>query len=58
MFKPAVVPGVSGVTELYRSGMSIDESQVVGIRSSRELEPEWLLLDDLPTTVAQRSLGP
>jgi hypothetical protein len=33
------------VTELYRSGMSIDGSQVVGIRSSRELEPEWLLLD-------------
>jgi len=44
MFKPAVVPDVSGVAELYRSGMSIDGSQVVGIRSSRELEPEWLQL--------------
>ena len=44
MFRPAAVPDVSGVAELYRSGMSIHGSQVVGIRSSRELEPEWLRL--------------
>ncbi|CAD6339270.1 unnamed protein product [Miscanthus lutarioriparius] len=44
MFKPAVAPDVSGVAELYRSGMSIDGGQVVGIRSSREFEPEWLQL--------------
>jgi hypothetical protein len=44
MFKPAAVPDVSGVAELYRSGMSIHGSQVVGIRSSREFEPEWLRL--------------
>ncbi|CAN6163774.1 unnamed protein product [Urochloa humidicola] len=45
MFAPVAVPDdVSGVAELYRSGMSIAGSQVVGIRSSNEFEPEWLRL--------------
>ncbi|TVU01289.1 hypothetical protein EJB05_53252, partial [Eragrostis curvula] len=44
MFRPAAIQDASGVSELYRSGKSIDASQIVGIRSSRELEPEWLQL--------------
>ncbi|CAL5038927.1 unnamed protein product [Urochloa decumbens] len=45
IFAPVAVPDdVSGVAELYRSGMSIAGSQVVGIRSSNEFEPEWLRL--------------
>lgn len=44
MFKPVAVADVSGVAELYRSGMSIAGSQVVGIRTSMEFEPEWLRL--------------
>ncbi|RCV21921.1 hypothetical protein SETIT_4G177600v2 [Setaria italica] len=44
MFRPVAVADVSGVAELHRSGMSIAGSQVVGIRTSMEFEPEWLRL--------------
>ncbi|KAL6876419.1 hypothetical protein ACP4OV_012991 [Aristida adscensionis] len=44
MFKPLAIPDESDVSELYRSGKSIDGSQLVGIRSSVTLEPEWLQL--------------
>ncbi|XP_062207556.1 UDP-glycosyltransferase 91C1-like [Phragmites australis] len=42
IFRPGLIPDDSGVSEGYRFGMCIQESQLVGIRSSREFEPEWL----------------
>jgi hypothetical protein len=42
LFKPGLVPDDSGVSEGHRFGVSIGESQVVGIRSRSELESEWL----------------
>ncbi|RLN23108.1 putative UDP-rhamnose:rhamnosyltransferase 1 [Panicum miliaceum] len=42
IFEPGLVPDDSGVSEGYRFGVSIRESQLVGIRSSAEVEPEWL----------------
>ncbi|CAO2182852.1 unnamed protein product [Urochloa humidicola] len=42
MFEPGLVPDDSGVSEGYRFGESIQGSQLVGVRSSAEFEPEWL----------------
>ncbi|KQK10755.1 putative UDP-rhamnose:rhamnosyltransferase 1 [Brachypodium distachyon] len=44
MFEPGMVPDDSGVSEGYRFAKSIEGSQLVGIRSSVEIEPEWLQL--------------
>ncbi|XP_066315459.1 putative UDP-rhamnose:rhamnosyltransferase 1 [Miscanthus floridulus] len=41
-FTPVLVPDESGVSEGYRFAKCIEESQLVGIRSSAEFEPEWL----------------
>ncbi|KAG2593168.1 putative UDP-rhamnose:rhamnosyltransferase 1 [Panicum virgatum] len=41
-FNPAFVVDGSGVSEAYRFGKCIEGSQLVGIRSSAEFEPEWL----------------
>ncbi|PVH37754.1 hypothetical protein PAHAL_5G078900 [Panicum hallii] len=47
-FNPAFVADGSGVSEAYRFGKCIQGSQLVGIRSSAEFEPEWLqVLGDL-----------
>jgi hypothetical protein len=43
-FEPAHVSDDSGVSEGYRFGKCIEGSQLVGIRSSAELESEWLQL--------------
>ncbi|KAL0920369.1 hypothetical protein M5K25_009499 [Dendrobium thyrsiflorum] len=40
----ATIPDASGVSEMYRAGKSILGSQIVLIRSCKELEPEWLQL--------------
>ncbi|CAO2196834.1 unnamed protein product [Urochloa humidicola] len=42
IFEPGLVPDDSGVSEGYRFAMAIQGSQLVGIRSSAEFEPEWL----------------
>ncbi|OEL30690.1 putative UDP-rhamnose:rhamnosyltransferase 1 [Dichanthelium oligosanthes] len=42
MFEAGLLPDDSGVSEGYRFAVSIQESQIVGIRSSAEFEPEWL----------------
>ncbi|KAL6614113.1 hypothetical protein ACP70R_036383 [Stipagrostis hirtigluma subsp. patula] len=42
LFNPGLIPDDSGVSEGYRFGKSIQGSQLVGIRSSAEFEPEWL----------------
>ncbi|CAO2195364.1 unnamed protein product [Urochloa humidicola] len=48
IFEAGLVPDDSGVSEGYRFGMSIQGSQLVGVRSSAEFEPEWLqVLDEL-----------
>ncbi|KAK8459881.1 hypothetical protein SEVIR_2G232400v4 [Setaria viridis] len=44
MFKPGMVPDDSEVSEGYRIAKSIEDSKLVGVRSSREFEPEWLQL--------------
>ncbi|KAH0463311.1 hypothetical protein IEQ34_007893 [Dendrobium chrysotoxum] len=44
LFKPGCIPDASGVSETYRFGISIQGSQIVLIRSCKELEPEWLQL--------------
>ncbi|XP_006645072.1 putative UDP-rhamnose:rhamnosyltransferase 1 [Oryza brachyantha] len=44
LFKPGLIPDDSGVSEGYRFGQSIEGCQLVAIRTSRELEPEWLEL--------------
>ncbi|NP_001147674.2 putative UDP-rhamnose:rhamnosyltransferase 1 [Zea mays] len=41
-FTPVLAPDESGVSEGYRFGKCIEQSQLVGIRSSAEFEPEWL----------------
>ncbi|KAJ1286361.1 hypothetical protein BS78_03G347400 [Paspalum vaginatum] len=41
-FRPTFVPDDSGVSEAYRFGKCVEGSQVVGIRTSAEFEPEWL----------------
>ncbi|KAJ1286360.1 hypothetical protein BS78_03G347300 [Paspalum vaginatum] len=42
LFKPGLVPDDSGVSEGYRFGKCIEGSQLVGVRTSAEFEPEWL----------------
>jgi hypothetical protein len=44
MFKPGMIPEDGEVSEGHRIAKSIEESQIVGVRSSRELDPEWLQL--------------
>ncbi|KAL6840265.1 hypothetical protein ACP4OV_030075 [Aristida adscensionis] len=44
IFNPGLLPDDSGVSEGYRFGTSIEGSQLVGVRSSTEFEPEWLQL--------------
>ncbi|KAG2643737.1 hypothetical protein PVAP13_2KG348069 [Panicum virgatum] len=44
MFKQGMIPDGSEVSEDYRIAKSVEESQIVGVRSSREFEPEWLQL--------------
>ncbi|KAF8779719.1 hypothetical protein HU200_002301 [Digitaria exilis] len=44
MFKPGMIPNESEVSEGHRIAKSIEESQIVGVRSSRAFEPEWLQL--------------
>jgi hypothetical protein len=44
MFKPGMIPDDSEVSEGYRIAKSVEGSQIVGVRSSREFEPEWLQL--------------
>ncbi|TVU36390.1 hypothetical protein EJB05_18323, partial [Eragrostis curvula] len=39
-----MIPDDSGVSEGYRFAKTIGESQLVGVRSSKEFEPEWLQL--------------
>ncbi|TVU36392.1 hypothetical protein EJB05_18325, partial [Eragrostis curvula] len=39
-----MAPDDSGISEGYRLSKSIGESQLVGVRSSKEFEPEWLQL--------------
>ncbi|CAD6219048.1 unnamed protein product [Miscanthus lutarioriparius] len=46
MFKPGIIPEDGEVSDGYRMAKSIEGSQLVGVRSSRELEPEWLQLVD------------
>nr|CAB3478936.1 unnamed protein product [Digitaria exilis] len=41
-FEPLLVTDDSGVSEAYRFGKCIEGSQLVGIRSSAEFEPDWL----------------
>ncbi|TVU36391.1 hypothetical protein EJB05_18324, partial [Eragrostis curvula] len=44
LFDPGMIPDDSGVSESYRFSKSIADSQLVGIRTSKEFEPEWLQL--------------
>ncbi|CAN6196116.1 unnamed protein product [Urochloa humidicola] len=44
MFKPGLVPDDTEVSEGYRIAMSVEESKIVGVRSSGAFEPEWLRL--------------
>ncbi|KAG0543906.1 hypothetical protein BDA96_02G229200 [Sorghum bicolor] len=44
MFKKGIIPEDGEVSDGYRMAKSIEGSQLVGARSSRELEPEWLQL--------------
>ena len=39
MFKPGIIPEDGEVSDGYRMAKSIEGSQLVGVRSSRELEP-------------------
>ncbi|CAN6210860.1 unnamed protein product [Urochloa humidicola] len=44
MFKPGMVPDDTEVSEGYRFATSVEESKLVGVRSSAAFEPEWLEL--------------
>ncbi|XP_064974993.1 UDP-glycosyltransferase 91C1-like [Musa acuminata AAA Group] len=44
LFKPCVLPDASGVSETYRFGRTLQDSQLIAVRSCPEFEPDWLHL--------------
>ncbi|XP_065014294.1 putative UDP-rhamnose:rhamnosyltransferase 1 isoform X3 [Musa acuminata AAA Group] len=44
LFKPCVLPDASGVSETYRFGRSLEDCQLIAVRSCPEFEPDWLHL--------------
>ncbi|OEL15039.1 putative UDP-rhamnose:rhamnosyltransferase 1 [Dichanthelium oligosanthes] len=56
MIKPGMIPDDSEVSEGYRIAKSVQESQLVGVRSSREFEPEGLQLQ-APRSVVYVAFG-
>ncbi|XP_072999098.1 UDP-glycosyltransferase 91C1-like [Typha latifolia] len=44
MFEPGALPDASGVSEAYRFGKTIQDCQIVAVRSCSEFEQEWFNL--------------
>ncbi|WOL18793.1 UDP-glycosyltransferase 91C1-like isoform X3 [Canna indica] len=42
LFKPGALPDASGVSEAYRFGKSMEDCQLIAIRSCEEFESNWL----------------
>ncbi|URE21121.1 hypothetical protein MUK42_10931 [Musa troglodytarum] len=44
LFNPGFLPDASGVSESYRFGRTLEDCQLIAVRSSPEFEPDWLHL--------------